>query len=78
MNWRDTPYLPFFYNVFKIKEIERDVAYKAFLFNPATGERIDIKDVRPASDGRWEPTVVKGRTVRLPVFQDWVLVMERK
>lgn len=71
-------YLPFFYNVFKIKEIERDVAYKAFLFNPATGERIDIKDVRPASDGRWEPTVVKDRIVRLPVFQDWVLVMEKK
>jgi len=71
-------YLPFFYNIFKLKEIERDISYKAFLFNPATGEKIDIERVNPTSDGKWEPTVVKGRIVRLPVFQDWVLVLEKR
>ncbi|AEE96403.1 DUF4038 domain-containing protein [Mahella australiensis] len=61
-------YLPFFYPVFKIKNLEKGVSYKVFLFNPISGDEIDCGIVRP-EDGEWSLS-------RLPIFQDWVLVME--
>lgn len=53
-----------------VREIEPDVSYRAFLFDPATGEEIDKGIVAPDADGTWQ-------TGSLPVFHDWVLVLER-
>ena len=71
-------YIPFFYQDFKIKKIERNVKYKAFLFNPENGEIIDKGIVKPDKEGNWElPPLVKNSYRRLPIYQDWVLVLER-
>ena len=66
-------YLPFFYGRFKIKKLEKDVAYKAFLFNPVNGKETILGAVR--NTGEWSFPAKKGD--RLPIFQDWVLVLER-
>ncbi|MCL5674856.1 MAG: DUF4038 domain-containing protein [Candidatus Omnitrophica bacterium] len=74
-------YLPLFYNTFKIKGIEKDTAYNAFLFNPVTGEEIHIGPVKPGADGKWElPLLTEGGSgwARLPIYQDWVLVLKKK
>ncbi|MGB9683284.1 MAG: hypothetical protein ACPL1I_09955, partial [bacterium] len=72
-------YLPFFYNNFKIKDIEEGVSYRAYLFNPANGNEIDIGNVIPNEDGRWQlPELVKGSGFRLPIYQDWILVLEAR
>ncbi|MCD6396972.1 MAG: DUF4038 domain-containing protein [Spirochaetaceae bacterium] len=71
-------YIPFFYNNFKIKKIEKNVKYRAFLFNPVNGEKIDKGMVKPDKKGNWElPPLVKNSWARLPIYQDWILVLER-
>ena len=56
----------------KVKEIEPEVRYRAFLFNPVDGGKIDLGGVEPDSERSWRPPLA-----RPPVFQDWVLVLER-
>jgi len=52
-----------------VKGLENGVHYRAFFFNPATGREHPIATV--ASDGgNWRPSPP-------PIFQDWVLVMEK-
>ncbi|MBM7566861.1 DUF4038 domain-containing protein [Paenibacillus sacheonensis] len=53
-----------------VRGIEPDVRYRAFLFDPATGEETDRGIVEPDAEGTWY-------TGPLPVFHDWVLVLER-
>ena len=53
-----------------VKALEPAVSYRAFLFNPATGKETPIGDVQPDSSGSWRPPV-------FPIFQDWVLVLEK-
>ena len=56
----------------KLKNLEPDVAYRAFYFNPATGKRRrEVGEVTPDSSGTWRPPIV-------PTLGDWVLVLERK
>jgi hypothetical protein len=45
--------------------------HKAFFFNPATGSEQPIGDITPDADGTW-------RVPEIPIFQDWVIVLERK
>lgn len=72
-------YLPLFFNNFKIKNIEEDVSYRAYLFNPVEGSEIDIGLVIPDKDRKWQlPELVKGSGLRLPIYQDWILVLERR
>jgi len=72
-------YLPLFYNNFKVRDIEDSVSYKAYLFNPANGDEIDIGIVTPNEDKKWQlPELVEGSGVRLPIYQDWVLVLEAR
>lgn len=54
-----------------IRELEPDVAYKAYYLDPVTGKEHDAGDVVPDSDGCW-------RSPRMSWMQDWVLVLERK
>ncbi|AZN39982.1 apiosidase-like domain-containing protein [Paenibacillus albus] len=51
-------------------EAEEDVAYRAFFFDPATGDEYDFGRITPDGDGKWQTGPAK-------IFQDWVLVLER-
>ena len=53
-----------------VKELEDGVVYRAFYFNPITGEECDQGSVT-GQDGTWLASWV-------PLEQDWVLVLERK
>ena len=54
----------------KLQDLEPDVAYRAFYFNPATAKRCEGGEVTPDSSGTSRPPVV-------PTLGDWVLVLER-
>ncbi|NIA22347.1 MAG: DUF4038 domain-containing protein [Anaerolineaceae bacterium] len=54
-----------------VKKIEPDASYRAFLFNPTNGDEVDLGKVTPEANGDWRMPVS-----RLPIFQDWVLVLE--
>ncbi|MDO8685040.1 MAG: DUF4038 domain-containing protein, partial [Clostridiales bacterium] len=62
-----------------IKEIEPGVIYRAFLFNPVNGTEHIFGQVSVDPDGTWvlqEGYYLTGRFV-FPIYQDWVLVMEK-
>jgi hypothetical protein len=46
-------------------------SYRAFLFNPVDGTETNIGVVTPGADGSW-------KVAEVPIFQDWVVVLERK
>jgi hypothetical protein len=54
-----------------LKGIEADIRYRAFLFNPANGREQEIGTVEPDEQGNWRPPLS-----RVPIYQDWVLVLE--
>jgi hypothetical protein len=55
----------------RVKTIEPGVAYRAFLFDPKNGREHDLGVVAPDENGDWRPPLST-----LPIFQDWVLVLE--
>lgn len=55
-----------------VNELEPEVDYVAFLHNPVDGSRHELGRVDANSDGRWQPAGP------LPLFQDWVMVLERR
>jgi len=55
----------------KIKEVESEINYHAFYFDPRTGKEYDLGTVIPDGNGEWQPP-------KPPIIQDWVLVMEAK
>jgi hypothetical protein len=46
-------------------------SYRAFFFNPVDGAETNIGAVNPGPDGSW-------KIAEVPIFQDWVVVLERK
>ncbi|MBO9608414.1 MAG: DUF4038 domain-containing protein [Paenibacillaceae bacterium] len=65
-------YMPFLlaFSGVEIREIEPDVPYRAFFYDPSKGTELDLGRVAPDADGKWATGITK-------VFQDWVLVLER-
>ena len=55
-----------------VKQLEPDVCYRAFLFNPVDGSEHDLGEVTPDAAGSWK---TPGSP---PLFQDYVLVLEGK
>lgn len=55
-----------------LTELEDDVPYRAFLFDPITGQERDKGDMVVGDNNTWKLAET------LPVFQDWVLVVEAK
>jgi hypothetical protein len=53
-----------------VKGIEKESRYRAFFYNPATGKEYPIAEVKPDESGSWKLPI-------FPVFQDWVVVMEK-
>jgi hypothetical protein len=62
----------------KVANVESDANYRAFLFNPTNGEETDLGDVVPKENGEWDLPVGSGDWHTMPIFQDWVLVLEAK
>ncbi len=73
-------YLPIFvWRGGKIKGLETGVAYRASLFNPADGAETDLGVITPDAAGDWEMlTGPDGVQQPLPLYQDWVLVLEAR
>jgi hypothetical protein len=46
-------------------------SYHAFFFNPADGSETEIGNITPDADGSW-------KIAEVPIFQDWVVVLEGK
>jgi hypothetical protein len=53
-----------------VKHLEKGVNYKAFFFNPANEKEYPLPAVESDAQGDWKPSPP-------PIFQDWVLVMEK-
>ena len=64
-------YIPMTARLLKVKEIEQEITYRAFYFDPRNGREYDVGTVVPDERGEWEPP-------KPPIIQDWVLVMEAK
>ncbi|NOY82068.1 MAG: DUF4038 domain-containing protein [Kiritimatiellaeota bacterium] len=56
----------------EVREIEADASYRSFLFNPVDGSETDLGAVDPDAGGTWRLPIS-----RPPIYQDWVLVLER-
>jgi hypothetical protein len=54
-----------------VKNIEKDSHYRAFLFNPDSGQEHDMGVVEPDENGDWRLPLS-----RAPIYQDWVVVLE--
>lgn len=67
-------YIPFFsgfgWGEIKIKQIEKDVKYRAYYFDPITGNEFELGEAVGDENGNW----TSGRFTK---FQDWLLVMEK-
>jgi hypothetical protein len=64
-------YIPKPWLTLKIREIEKEITYYAFYFNPRDGKKFDIGIISPNENGEWQP-------LKPPIIQDWVLVIEAK
>ncbi|MCK5801238.1 MAG: DUF4038 domain-containing protein [Lentisphaeria bacterium] len=54
-----------------VRHLEPNVSYQAFLFNPVNGSEVPLGTAVGDVSGHWELPVS-----RLPIFQDWVIVLE--
>jgi len=64
-------YIPMRGRMPMVKEVDWDVTYRAFYFDPRTGTEYDVGTVVPDERCGWQPP-------KPPAIQDWVLVMEAK
>jgi len=64
-------FLPWYNPNFTVTKLETDRNWRAFLFNPVDGSEVDYGPVQPDAEGNW-----KNPYPRLPIYQDWVLVVE--
>lgn len=58
---------------FKLTNLEKDIIYRAYIFEPSTGYEYDLGNVEAQEDGTW-----RAPGDFLPVRADLVLVLERK
>jgi hypothetical protein len=64
-------YIPTHGSLHKIKEVEHEITYHAFYFNPRNGREYDLGTVVPNEKCEWIPP-------KSPIVQDWVLLLEAK
>jgi len=62
----------------KVTGIEPGVAYRAMLINPVNGDEMDLGAVVPDEHGVYTLPLDKGMGVVMPIFQDWVLVLDAR
>lgn len=64
------PTFPWSSNRISVVAIEPAVQYRAFFWDPRTGDAHDLGSVESESDGSWQVPIQ-------PTFDDWVLVLDR-
>jgi hypothetical protein len=64
-------FVPVIFTRLKMKSLEPRLNYRAFFFDPRTGDEHSIGDVTADAQGEWQAPL-------LPTFEQWVLVMEKK
>lgn len=64
-------YSPTYHGALTLCDLEAGVTYKATLFDPKNGREIDAGAACAGPDGRWT-------TPHLPIYQDWVVVLEKE
>jgi len=69
-------YAPLFWGSPTMKKVETGSRYRAYLFNPVDGAETDLGAVIPDTNGDWLLPLQKGAYRLLPIFQDWVIVLE--
>ncbi|OIO01168.1 hypothetical protein COS16_06405 [Candidatus Desantisbacteria bacterium CG02_land_8_20_14_3_00_49_13] len=70
-------YSPLPWGVPEVRGLEIGVRYKSALFNPVNGEITDIGPVNADENGDWVPPLGNDPWRVMPVFQDWVIFLER-
>ncbi len=69
-------YWPCAFSAGTVQAVEPGARYRALLFNPVNGEQTDLGSVAAEENGDWPlPLGAEGWRV-MPIYQDWVLVME--
>lgn len=63
-------YLPTYLRLNAVQHLEPDIAYRAFYFDPKNGREYALGDAQADAGGRWQPP-------KPPIFQDWLLVLEK-
>lgn len=58
-----------------IRGLDPGVQYRAFLFNPVNGDELPL-ECTPDANGDWALPIGSGGWRVMPLFQDWVLVIE--
>jgi hypothetical protein len=64
-------YVPAYQWRVTVKSLERGMSYRAFLFDPATGQEMSLGEARGDEQGDWTTPI-------LPKFQDWLLILESR
>lgn len=64
-------FMPPMWDAPKVTHLETGLSYRAFYFNPATGKEYPAGTAAADRTGSWQPPGA-------PVFQDWVLVLDRR
>ena len=54
----------------RLKNIEPDITYSAFYFDPVTGKEIDLGIVEPDADNNWTPPPIE-------IVHDWVIILKK-
>ena len=65
-------YVPLLWTPPVLKDIEPDVKYRAYYFDPCTGARYDLGSVTADENGNWKPANPP------PEAHDWIIVLEAK
>ena len=58
------------------KGIEKGANYRAYLVGPANADEIELGPVTPDGNGDWELPLGTPPFKLMPIFQDWVMVLE--
>jgi hypothetical protein len=61
-----------------VKGLEPDIPYRAVLFNPVNGEELDLGIAESDAAGDWQLPVGHGQWRVMPVFQDWILFLQKE
>jgi len=63
------PIQPWSKTKYKLENIEKDVVYEAFFWDPRTGKEYQVGSVVPNQHGQWQIPI-------LPTFEDWILILK--
>ncbi len=64
-------FVPLLWGAPKITHLESDLGYQASFFDPRTGTRTPIGEVRADAQGAWQAPLT-------PTFEQWVIILEKK